>query len=163
MDKGFQTENLLAVDLGLAPARYSSSESRSEFYRRAIEETRAIPGVISAGMITALPLEGEGATNLITLDEKPTPLLERPLTGFRPVDPAFFHTMGIALRRGRIFDSSDGGRKVAVISERLAERVWPGQDPLGRTFRLGGESSPLIEVVGVVADIRAPACTRRLA
>jgi ABC-type antimicrobial peptide transport system permease subunit len=76
------------------------------------------------------------------------------LVNLRTVNAEFFRAFGIAIRHGRIFNDSET-RPVAVVSASTAAQVWPGQDVVGKRFRRGPENSPPIEVVGVVADVRA--------
>ena len=71
------------------------------------------------------------------------------------VSGGYFATIGIPLVEGRIFDEKDRGHGVAVISALTAARVWPGGNALGKRFRLGGDNNPLLEIVGVVGDVRA--------
>jgi putative ABC transport system permease protein len=80
--------------------------------------------------------------------------MERPLADIREVNPDYFRTMGIPLRTGRIFDEADRKRQVSLVSALTAERFWPGQNPIGKRFQIGGEKSAYIEVSGVVGDVR---------
>jgi putative ABC transport system permease protein len=79
------------------------------------------------------------------------------IANYRFVSPGYFESMGIPLRQGRAIGPADGNRRVAVISESVAKQIWPGENPVGHTFHPGEESRPLVEVVGVVADIRTVA------
>jgi predicted permease len=80
--------------------------------------------------------------------------MERPLADIREVNPSFFRTMGIPLRSGRIFEEADRSRKVGLLSVMTADRLWPGENPIGKRFRIGADDSPLIEVAGIVGDVR---------
>ena len=73
---------------------------------------------------------------------------------FRVISPDYFRTLGIPLRAGRFFTDADRSRNVALVSPLTAERLWPGQNPLGKRFHVGGDQSPLNEVVGVAGDVR---------
>jgi putative ABC transport system permease protein len=82
--------------------------------------------------------------------------MERPLADIRQVNPDYFRTMGIPLRSGRIFDETDRSRRLALVSAKTAESLWPGQNVIGKRFRVGGgDDSPLIEVAGIVGDVRS--------
>ena len=76
------------------------------------------------------------------------------MVNLRFVDPGYFSSLGIPLKRGRLFDDRDRGRHVIVVNTRTAEAVWPGQDPVGRLCRQGNDKHPLLEVIGVVGDTR---------
>ena len=81
-------------------------------------------------------------------------MIERPLAHFRFISPHYFSAMGIALREGRTIAETDRNRKVAVISESAARRVWPGEDPVGKRIHNGDDAKSWVEVVGVAADVR---------
>jgi putative ABC transport system permease protein len=87
------------------------------------------------------------------------PRAQRPSAMIRFADRGYFQTMGIAPVAGRLLADTDADRGVAVISSRAAQRIWPNQNPLGKRFRHGPDDSPLIEVVGVVSDVRAISLT----
>ena len=119
-----------------------------------------MPGITAVGVSNKLPLAGEGGNNLLALEGVNPPMSERPLADIRRVNPDYFRTMGIPLRTGRIFAESDRERKVALVSAITAERLWPGQSPIGKRFREGGDQSPLLEVLGIVGDIRGISLNR---
>ncbi len=85
---------------------------------------------------------------------------ERPMVDYRGVTPSFFRAMGIELRGGRLFAQPDGQRLVGLVSARTAQRVWPGENPIGKRFRLGGAEANPVEVVGWWAT-SAPVWKRR--
>jgi len=80
----------------------------------------------------------------------------------RSVNGDYFHAMGIPLKAGRVFDESDRPRLVALVAESTASKIWPGENPLGKRFRLGDEQSPLLEVIGVVGDVRGSGLQRAM-
>ncbi len=153
VDKGFDAERVLTVDLGLPGNRYPNHETRSRFDRVLVESVAGLPGVAAAGIANQLPLGGEGNNNLISLEGTNLPLMQRPLADIRQVNPEYFRAMGIPLRSGRIFDEHDRGRPVALVSALTAARVWPGADPVGKRFLSGRGTLGLIEITGVVGDI----------
>jgi putative ABC transport system permease protein len=157
VDKGFITEHVLAVDVSLPPQSYTKPEQKEVFYDNVLAQVRALPGVSSAGWISKLPLEGQEQVDNINV---PGRSAEGPLAliaNYRDVSPGYFQSMGIQLGQGRLIEPGDRDRHVAVISESVAKKVWPGENPLGKQFNPGEEHKPLTEVIGVVADIRTVA------
>jgi putative ABC transport system permease protein len=108
-----------------------------------------------------LPLGGEGANNLVAVEGSKLTLMERPLADVRQVNPGYFHTMGIPLRAGRVFAESDREHQVALVSAQTAERLWPGQSPIDKRFRIGDDSSPLMTVAGVVGDVHGVSLSKK--
>ena len=155
VDRGFETERIVTVDLNLPDNRYPDVEKKAAFLRILVERVGALPGVTSAGVSNRLPLSGEGGNNLLNLEGSNVPIMERPLADIRQVNADYFRTIGIPLRRGRIFDEADHSRKVALVSELTAERLWPGQNAIGKRFRIGSDTRPLIEIVGIAGDVRS--------
>lgn len=154
VDKGFAAEKVLTVELSLPDTRYNEHSARNRFMKSLLDGVQTVPGVVSAGISNMLPLSGEGGNNLISLEGTTVPFPERPLADIRGVNPEYFQTLGIALREGRIFAESDGDHKVCEVSALTAERLWPGQNPLGKRFRIGDPDGPFVEVAGVVGDVR---------
>ena len=157
VDKGFTTEHVLAVDVSLPPQNYTKLEQEEEFYENVLARVRALPGVKSAGWINKLPLAGQSNANFINVPGRSTQDLHAPIANYRFVSPGYFQSMGIHVRQGRLIELADRDRHVAVISESVARKVWPGADPLGKQFHPGEDQRPLTEVIGVVADIRTVA------
>ena len=160
VDRGFDTERIITVNLNLPNNRYPNASQRTAFLRALIEGVSALPGVTSAGASNMLPLAGEGNNNLIAKEGTMLPLTERPLVDVRQVSAAYFRTIGIPLRAGRFFSEGDGERKVGLVSSLTAEHIWPRENPIGKRFRIGADESPLIEIVGVVGDIHGASLTK---
>jgi predicted permease len=155
VDKGFDAERVITVNLNLPVSRYPDTAHSAEFIRRVIEATRVLPGVSAIGVSNLLPLAGEGSNNIINLDGDTTPVMERPIVDFRLINEDFFRAMGISIVQGRAVEPADRGRFVSVISAAAAQRIWPGQNPLGKHYHLGDPSAPSLEVIGVVRDVHA--------
>jgi len=119
-----------------------------------LDSVQVLPGVVSVGVSNMLPLSGEGGNNFIGLEGINLPMMERPLADIRGVNPDYFATMNIPLRRGRFFADADGENKVAVVSTLTADHLWPGQNPLGKRFKIGDPDGPFVQVAGVVGDVR---------
>jgi predicted permease len=154
VDRGFEVRRIVTVALNLPDSRYSSTQKRAAFFRAVLEQVGALPGVVSAGISNMLPLGGEGNNNLLSVEGATVPFTERPLADVRQVNPEYFRTMGIPLRAGQMFSEADRDRKVMLVSAMTAERVWPGQSPIGKRVRIGDEKAELMEVTGVVGDVR---------
>jgi predicted permease len=151
VERGFSTDHVVTFDLVL-PASYDSARATA-FLDTLSDRVRATPGVRSAGVTDMLPLSGVSNSGITAEGTTAQPEQSVGAT-IRFADAGYFPTMGIARRAGRLLQPSDVGRRVAVVSERAANRLWPGQNPLGRRFRRGGNDTPLMEVVGVVEDVR---------
>ena len=157
VDKGFSTEHVLAVDVSLPAQSYTKLEQKEAFYDNVLALVRALPGVNSAGWISKLPLEGQEQVSSIYVPGRTTADLQAPIASYRHVSPGYFQSIGIPLRQGRLIEQTDRDPSVAVISEGVARKMWPGENPLGKQFSRGSNEKPLMGVIGVVADIRAEA------
>jgi len=154
VDKGFAVEGVLTVNLNLPNTRYPKEQDQVRFTRSLLDSVQVLPGVVSVGVSNMLPLSGEGGNNFIGLEGINLPMMERPLADIRGVNPDYFATMNIPLRRGRFFADADGENKVAVVSTLTADHLWPGQNPLGKRFKIGDPDGPFVQVAGVVGDVR---------
>lgn len=154
VDKGFDVQHILTTDIRLSGSRYSNAGDREKLFERVLAKVRAIPGVQTAGLVTALPSKGETWVDPIYLEGDTRPGLERPLVNNRFASTGYFQTMNIALRHGRGFEESDRGRSVGILSEKAAKLLWPGEsNPVGRSF-IGGDDKHKV-LVGITADVRA--------
>jgi predicted permease len=153
VDPGFVSRNVLTLRTALPRPKYDSPVRRGEFYDRVLTRVRALPGVQSAAFISGLPMV---VTGLVTGVEIPGREVQSARAGgvsHRWVTPQYFRTMGIPLRQGRDMEDADTGDRawVAVVSAAFVDRYWPGQDPIGKTFRHRGQTRT---IVGVVGDVR---------
>jgi putative ABC transport system permease protein len=161
-DRGYDVENVLTADLSLFGERYQSAEARGAFYRELVDRVRALPGVSVAGAINILPALSatDGPSQAVLLPEDSdfqSVVLVRPVTMIRAVTAGYFAASGTTVRAGRPIGDTES-QLVAIVSESLAARLWPGAaaaDVVGRRIRQGGNmQAPLIEVIGVAADAR---------
>jgi putative ABC transport system permease protein len=156
LDPGFRADHVLTVHMDVPPTKYSDFNRRSQFFADVLTRVRALPGVKTAGFTSALPLTWDGGTNSFI----PEHIAPRPEVTWdandRVVTPGYFEAMRIPLRRGRLFRDSDGPNAppVAIINETMARKFWPGEDPIGKRFKLDADGAPWREIVGVVADVR---------
>ena len=151
---GFVAERVLVAEVGLSPQNYSQRATRLEFYDRVLAGLRALPGVRAAGWVSIAPLGGQGSVTGINIPGAMQKGGETPMANYRSVSPDYFSAMGIPLMQGRIFGPSDRGRKIVVVSQNVAERFWPGKNPIGQTCITEWGPDVPSEVVGVVGDIR---------
>ncbi|HWQ33602.1 MAG TPA: ABC transporter permease [Blastocatellia bacterium] len=156
---GLRPENVLTMRTPLPQNKYAQPEQRTAFYDQVRARVGALPGVISVGYTTSVPLEWKGGTSGFVPENT-----QQPLPGLsydanhRQVSADYLKTMGIPLRRGRYFDSRDQANSlpVAIINETMAREYWPNEDALGKRFKIGDPDSdvPWLTVVGIVADVR---------
>jgi len=163
VDLGFQPDGVLTLrtSLPLSPeSPYRSFTARNEFYSRVLERVRAIPGVVSAGYTTYLPLTNRGGVSGIEVEGAPprNPAAVNVNANLRVVSQEYLQTIGVRLLAGRFFQDTDGqdAPPVAVINQAMAAGFWSGQNPLGKRFRLPrfGAAAPWIIIVGVVDNVR---------
>ena len=152
----FQPDRLLTLRTGLPEYKYREQPKRVAFYDKVLARVKALPGVVSAGYSTSVPLQWKGGANGFTIEGRP------PEPGIaynaihRQVSASFFQTMGVGMRQGRYFDDGDNQQSmpVAIVNETMARQYWSGQEVIGRRFKLGVPNAPWVAIVGVVADVR---------
>jgi putative ABC transport system permease protein len=162
VDRGFDAENIAAVDLSLPAGKYRQREDANAFFRRLRDSVRELPGIVQAGYVSMLPLTAEGdISTFVKEGSQHLPFLEQPVVTYRTVSPEYFPTMGIPLRSGRLFVEDGEKERAAMISESVAARVWPGESAMGKRFVRGGndvkDPANWWRVIGVVGDVRAKA------
>ena len=159
VDVGFATENVLTAQLQISPTEYDTRETRIQFYDGFLEEIRAMPGVAGASTINMVPIRHRWMNWYAWDPGNPPETPEDRVSSYsRTVMPGYFETMGIPILRGRDHElaDSDHSPPFLVVSESMAEALFPGEDPIGREVSIfNAVSDPFpVEVLGVVADIR---------
>jgi putative ABC transport system permease protein len=155
VDLGFRPENVLTVRMMLLPVQ--KEEYRAETVREILERIRALPGVVSAGSIGILPMEGTNSGTSYYRADRPDPLPNARLGGdVSIITPGYFEVMRIPMIRGRAFNAQDrtGAPLVAILNQRAAHELFPGEDAVGKRVKVEWAKNDTVEVVGVVADIR---------
>jgi putative ABC transport system permease protein len=154
---GFDPRQVVAGRVSLPDSRYPKEPQQNAFYRSLLDRVRALPGVVSAGAASELPLEG-GNNGPIVIEGQPAPkdIWSSPLVESCTVTPNYFRTMRILLLSGRDVAETDTPDTplVAVINETMAHRFWPSQDAVGRRFKHNDPDAKWITVIGVVGDVR---------
>lgn len=157
VEPGFEPANTVTVDLALPFARYRSYEEVTRFYRDLITQVEGLPGVRTAGA-GPLPLEDfRGGCTLTFVEDRPVIEDERPpCVSTALAAPGYFDALGIPLRgRAPTWGETEGAVAGVVVTEALARRFWPDEDPIGKGVRGNGWGQPFYRVVGVTAPLRA--------
>jgi putative ABC transport system permease protein len=155
VDRGFQAENRLLAAVNI-PGSYK--EGADELVTRFLDRVSTVPGVLSAAAMNSRPIVGWDPGMGIVAAERPDGNSGRfPWAGWRIVSGDYFRTLGIPILQGRTFNQHDeiGKPWRVIISKRLADTLWPGDDPVGRHALLWkGQSNFPAEIIGVVANQR---------
>jgi putative ABC transport system permease protein len=156
-DPGFRPEQVVTASVNLPEGRYPDGAQVKAFYQQVADAARSIPGATAASTSSDRPLQvRERRTFTADATAQPMPPLSRVIAATWTTG-GYFETLGISLKRGRFFTDGDGraGGRVVILSEMLARRLWPDQDPIGRQIKWGLEVSrtPWMTVVGVVGDV----------
>ncbi|MGI8732780.1 MAG: ABC transporter permease [Pyrinomonadaceae bacterium] len=158
VDPGFNPNNLLTMRVNLPSRKYDTDPKVMNFFKRTLEQLRAIPGVEAAGAINTLPFSGPHSGTDIYIEGQPKlPPGQELGTGICVTDANYFQAMGIPLRRGRLFTEQEATemRHVVVINEAFARVNFAGQDPLGKrvTIYMKDENDNVpTEIIGIVGD-----------
>jgi len=157
VDPGLSPDNVLTMRVGVPSTRFPSPLQQSNFFNEALQRIRALPGVESAGVIDALPLNGGGSIQPIAIEGRPAQqMADQPEVAVRITSPAYFHALRIPLLRGRNFNDSDaaGAPMAILISESMAKRFWPNENPIGKHVTLTFLPDGPREIVGIVGDVK---------
>jgi len=151
-DPGFRTDHFITMSLDTSFARYTPAQTH-EFYRRLVEQARALPGVESAALADSIPLNRNVASRMTVVPEGyqfPQGQDSTPVSA-AVVDEQYFETVRTPIVRGRGFTAADGGtsRAVTMVNEAFAATYWPNQDPIGKRVRLKNRDDRWLEVVGI--------------
>ena len=154
-----EPEKILTMRTVLPREKYKQMQQRDNYYQQVLQRVEHVPGVVAAGFSTSIPLDWKGGTSGFYPEG-----LKAPIPGMtydsnhRQVSTNYLTAMNIALRQGRYFDNRDNAQSlpVAIVNETMARQYWPGENVVGRRFKLGGpeDKEPWREIVGVVADVR---------
>jgi putative ABC transport system permease protein len=159
VDPGFDSSNLLTMRIVLPDLKYKEQERRSAFYTDLIQKVEALPGVKSAAVTTNLPLYRQGNSTGIEIEGRPAPPPgQEIIITTRVISPKYLTTMGIPLLKGRQFGPEETAKMpgAVIISETMAKRYWPNEDPIGKRLTPGRNAGPddWFQIVGVAKDVR---------
>jgi len=153
---GFKTENLLTMGVVLPPSKYREVNQLTNFNQQIQERVAALPGVSSVGTVDILPVNA-GNTSRFFVDGDPIPPPGKEIeANVRVVSDTYFQTLGVPLLAGRMFDERDTADKpgVVIIGKTIADRLFAGRDPVGRTIKYTSFQEPGDLIVGVVGDVK---------
>jgi len=159
---GLRPENVLTLRTVLPRSKYPEQPQRAAFYKQVLERVKSLPGVVSAGYATSIPLAWKGGTSGFFPEGRTVERASAEGLSYdanhRQVSADYLKTMGIPLLRGRSISDGDDERAlpVAIINETMARQYWPGEDAIGKRFKLGDpeDDIPWITIVGVAGDVR---------
>jgi putative ABC transport system permease protein len=156
---GYRPQNVTSATYSLPQKQYATQSAVDSFNRELLLRLQQIPGAVTAGLTSFLPASNNNSNETFMVEGYVPPKgaglnLATPVQVFGD----YFHTMNIPLLRGRFFNDADraNAHLVAIVSRKLAQHYWPGQDPLGKRFRIGTQEmqTPWLTVVGEVGDVK---------
>ncbi|HEY5445096.1 MAG TPA: ABC transporter permease, partial [Pyrinomonadaceae bacterium] len=153
---GFKTENLLTMTIVLPATKYTEDSQCIAFNDQLKERVQSLPGVANTGTVNILPLNGGNTTRFIVEGDPVPPPGQEVEANIRTVNDTYFQTLGVPLLAGRMFDESDktDGQDVVIIGKSVADKVFPGRDPVGRKIKYTALDSEALLIVGVVGDVK---------
>jgi len=162
IDPGFNPDGALTMQVSLPETEYGGSARKIAFYRQLLERLKSVPGVEAAGMVNNLPMGGVNINGQFGIAGRPQD--QYGYAGYRVVSPDYFRTMNIPLRTGRYFtdQDSESSEPVAIISQRVADSFFRGEDPLGKrvlsvndaTLEEFDQAEKWPKIIGVVSDVK---------
>lgn len=167
VERGINLKNVLTMQTSLPKAKYATPEQTANFYQQVLQRVRSEPGVESASAVNFIPLTNFGDSTTLSIEgREPPPSGDEESVSYRVIDPGYFQTMGIPLRRGRYFTEQDSGQSqgVVMINETMARHYWPNEDPVGRRLKIEFPAAKVpwrpeandnwLTVVGVAGDVK---------
>ncbi|MCI0435044.1 MAG: ABC transporter permease, partial [Gemmatimonadetes bacterium] len=155
MDMGFDAERVLMLEWDFSNVNYTRAE-REVLHQDALERVRALPSVERAAIGIAVPFWSSISTELSVPGRDSLPRSTDGGPYYNGVTPDYFETVGTRIVRGRAFTDADGlgAPRVAILSETMARMFWPNEDALGKCMRVGADTVPCSEIVGIAEDAR---------
>jgi putative ABC transport system permease protein len=161
VDLGFNPDHLLTLKIPLQGPKYQQTEKQAQFFRDLVARIEVLPEVESASVSRGVPMNGWAGLSFLTAENPHPAAGEVPDANYVVVGPDYFKTMQIPIVRGRVFSDFDtpGSEPAAIVSQSLANKYWPGQDPIGKRLKISGDandkSQPWRTVVGVAGNVRS--------
>jgi putative ABC transport system permease protein len=156
VDKGFSADSVITFGLSTTQPRYPTNADQTRFFDTTIERLSRLPGVEAVGLSSQLPFSGGDTDGGVPIEGRTFPPGEQPRAQKRIVSPGYFAALGIPIKRGRTFATTDGASApgVMVVSEAFAQRWFPNEDAIGKRVGFNWDMEGFQTVVGVVADVK---------
>ena len=155
---GLDRRDVMTFDVALSQLRYPERAQQEAFVHDLVERLSSLPGVAAAGATTTAPFYAGTESAALTIEGTPPSARGFFVAHSRAVTPRYFETLGIPLLAGRVFTDADTATSIpaVIVSQSMAQRYWPGQNPIGRRVKRGplDSAAPWMEVVGVVGSLR---------
>jgi putative ABC transport system permease protein len=157
VDAGFDPHNVLTMTMVVAGNKYSRPIGEIAFYDQVLSKVRALPSVTAAGLIDYLPLSGDGSHQPVAIEGQPAlAMSDQPEVDTRTISLGYLTALHISLRRGREFTAGDTADRpaVVIISESMANRFWPNEDPIGKHLTMSFFPGKVRQIIGIAADVK---------
>lgn len=154
---GFDSRGVLTMTAAVSRSKFPEPEQQIHFFRQVLQRVRALPGVESAGVVDDVPLDNNGSHQPIAIEGQPVvAMADQPEVDVRMISPGYMQSMHIPIVRGRDFNDQDvvGRPGSVLVSQSMAQRFWPNEDPIGKRLTLTFSPEHVREVVGVVGDVK---------
>lgn len=159
VNSGFDAQNVLTMRVSLPGARYKGPQQQASFFHELTERVKALPGVEAAGATLTLPLGGSDFSvgRSFIREGRPLAAEEALDSDYFVVTPDYFKTMRIPVKTGRSFTDRDTAETppVVIVNERIARRVFAGEDPIGKRITVWRDEKFPREIIGVVGDVKS--------
>ena len=158
VNPGFNPENVLKMDLALPEQKYAEDYQQAAFFQQLLEKVESLPGVLSAGVSTNPPLTDDSKSDFSIEGRPPQAQGGEDAASYGSVSPNYFRALGIPIVKGRAFTEQDTSQStpVVIISETMARRYWPDEDPIGKRLKQGDpeDPDPWLTIIGIAGDVR---------
>jgi predicted permease len=166
VDTGFNSKNVLAMNIGLTSIKYPKPENQTAFFKQVTERIAALPGVKAAGTTSVLPLSDNFDGRGLMVEDHPKPRGQEITVDLYIATPGYLRAMEIPLLKGRALTDQDtaASAKIALINNTMATELWPNEDPLGKRIKFpGSEKNPQDwrTIVGVTSDVAQYALNKK--
>jgi putative ABC transport system permease protein len=161
VDLGFNLDHLLTLKVPLKGPQYQKTEKQAQFFHDLVDRIETLPGFESASLSRGVPTSGWASLGFVTADNPHPAADEVPDANYIVVGPHYFNTMRIPMVRGTTFTNFDtpSSEPEAIVSQSLANKYWPSQDPIGKRLKVSGDANdktqPWRTVVGVAGNVRS--------